>query len=165
VFVWLALLGSAHAEVPAAKTAYEEAVTALGVGDLARAKRAFLLAYIEAPRPIVLYNLALTCRDLEQPEQARAYFKQYLADPGVPDTEPTRIEASTELAKLEAAVPPSPPVVSVAPPAREASPPSAVGEPQAAGALQAPASARPGPVVLAPPAATSGKARPSVPGL
>lgn len=94
-----------YAELPAAKVAHEQAVSAVQARDLERAKRGFLLAYIEAPRPILLYNLGVACRDLGQLEEARRYFRRFLNDPQTSADDPTRGTAEAELAKLDAQLP------------------------------------------------------------
>src|SRR5690606_25888510 len=88
------------------KAAHEQAVSGVQAGDLERAKRGFLLAYIEAPRPILLYNLGVACRDLGQKQEARRYFRRYLSDPEVGSDEPTLATAAEELRKLDAVLPP-----------------------------------------------------------
>jgi hypothetical protein len=94
-----------RAELPTAKVAHEQAVSAVQNRDLERAKRGFLLAYIEAPRPILLYNLGVACRDLGQLEEARRYFRRYLSDPQTALEDPTRVTAEEELAKLNQTLP------------------------------------------------------------
>lgn len=101
-------VGSAHADLPSAKVAHERAVTAVQAQDLERAKRGFLMAYIEGPRPILLYNLGVACRDLGQLEEARRYFRRFLAEPTLASGDPTRTTAEQELAKLDAQLPPEP---------------------------------------------------------
>lgn len=97
--------GPVRAELPTAKVAHEQAVSAVQARDLERAKRGFLLAYIEAPRPILLYNLGVACRDLGQLEEARRYFRRYLGDPQTSANDPTRVTAEEELAKLNQTLP------------------------------------------------------------
>lgn len=99
----------ARAELPSAKVAHEQAVGAVRTQDLERAKRAFLMAYIEAPRPILLYNLGLACRDLGQLEEARRYLRRFLAEANLPSDDSTRNTAEEELAKLDAELPPESP--------------------------------------------------------
>lgn len=97
--------GPALAELPSAKVAHEQAVSAVQGHDLERAKRGFLMAYIEAPRPILLYNLGLACRDLGQLEEARRYFRRFLAEPSLSPDDPNRQTANEELTKLDALLP------------------------------------------------------------
>lgn len=93
------------AELPSAKVAHEQAVSAVQGQDLERAKRGFLMAYIEAPRPILLYNLGLACRDLGQLEEARRYFRRFLAEPSLSSDDPNRQTVNEELTKLDALLP------------------------------------------------------------
>lgn len=85
----------------AARLTFQTAREAFSQGDYETALSRFEQAYSLSPRPVLLYNIAVTLDRLRRDEEAVAKFREYLER--VPDA-PDRAEVEARLAVLERAI-------------------------------------------------------------
>jgi tetratricopeptide (TPR) repeat protein len=100
----------------AAKTHYEAATRFYDIHEYAAALKEYKAGYLVKPDPSFLYNIGQCYKKLDQPQQAREFFREYLkkAAPG----DPRRALAEARLRELdltEPEAPTSPPPVSNGP--------------------------------------------------
>jgi tetratricopeptide (TPR) repeat protein len=95
--VVLALLAT-PASADAFDDAYEQGAAAYSAREYTKARAAFLRAYDLRPEPVVLYNIAQTYRLENNPKEAVAYYRRYLAESQT--SEDLRQKSSTYIQKL-----------------------------------------------------------------
>jgi tetratricopeptide (TPR) repeat protein len=141
----IVLCGAARADGLAdgsAKEAYQRGAQAYAKHQYTTAASAFEEGYKLRPHPAFLFNLALTYRAMDKPQQAISYYERYLeALPNAPDRSQVELAIADEKRKLA-------PTEKGAPPAPAPSPSSSPSSGSASAALPAAA------VAVAPSAGT-----------